>query len=73
MDLSHGIFDEPKVSSIEGKKQVAIAAMSQIKGAKAAIEKYFDRGNLKIPYSFPTKPAVDLEIHHNVGEGGTYM
>ena len=34
MDLSHGIFDEPKVSSIEGKKQVAIAAMSQISGAK---------------------------------------
>ena len=72
-DISHSIFDEPKVHSFEAKKQVALAAMSQISGAKETIEKHFNRGILKVPYSFPNRAPVNLKMHHIIGEGQQYM
>ena len=68
-NLSHSIYDEPKVSSTSAKKQVALAALANVPGAKQIIENHFNRGALKIPYSFPTKPAINQKFHHVIGEG----
>ena len=73
-DMSHGIYDEPKVQSTSAKKQVALAALKHIDGAKEIIEKHFNRGPLKIPYSFPTKPQMNLKMHHTLFPGApSYM
>ena len=73
LNMNHGIYDEPKVSSVEGKKQVAIAALRHIEGSKKIIEDHFYRGTLKIPYSFPSKPHVNMQMPHIIGEGAQYM
>ena len=72
-NISHGIFDEPKVGTMQGKKQVALSATSKISGAKSVIEKHFNRGPLKIPYTFPVKKAINLKMHHVIGEAQQYM
>ncbi len=62
-DLNYSIHTEPRVSSEAHTKQVAIAAMSKIPGANKVIEKTFNRGKWKKPFTLPGKNHSNLPMH----------
>ena len=62
-DLNYSIHTEPRVSSEAHIKQVALAAMSKIPGAKHAIEKTFNRGKWKKPFALPGKNHQNQAMH----------
>jgi len=63
LDGNYGVHDEPRVSSQEHIKQVALAAMKHIPGAKEEIEKTFDKGPWKIPFALPAKRQINQVMH----------
>ena len=50
------------------------SSLAAVSLGASIIEKHFNRGPLKIPYSFPTKPQMNLKMHHTLFPGApSYM
>ena len=62
-DLNYSIHTEPRVSSETHIKQVALAALSKVPGAKQVIENTFDRGKWKKPFTLPGKRHMNQAMH----------
>ena len=63
LDMSHGIHDEPRVSSPELVQKIAHAAVKNIPGATAAVKRYFNKAQWKIPFALKPKKPVNLAYH----------
>ena len=63
MSLDPGVVHEERISSAHHQKTVALAATSEIPGAKSFIDNYFDRSSWKMPYSLPGKRHVNQVMH----------
>ncbi len=63
LDMNYGIENQPRVSGDAHIKQVALAAMEHIPGAKEEIEKTFDRGAWKMPFALPGKRHMNQAMH----------
>ena len=63
IDMNYGIHTEPRVSGQAHTKEVALAAMAKIPGAKEAIEKEFYRGKWNKPFALPGKRHINQAMH----------
>ena len=63
LDMSHGIHDEPKVSSAHLVQKIAEAAVKNIPGAQAVVKNYFHKGRWDIPFTIKEKKPVNQTMH----------
>lgn len=62
-NMDPGVVHETRVGTPENQKAVALAATSNIPGAKKVIDNYFDRSTWKMPFKIPAKRVVNQAIH----------
>lgn len=63
LNYGYGIHQEPKVSHETDVKAIALAAIGKIPGGKELVEKTFNKGPWKKPFTLPAKRHVNQAMH----------
>ena len=63
LNMNYGIESQPRVSGDAHIKEVALAALKNIPGAKEEIEKTFDKKAWKMPFALPGKRYINQAMH----------
>ena len=61
--MNYGIHAEPRVSHEAHIKEVAHAALKHIPGGTELVNKTFNRGPWKKPFSLPQKRSINQALH----------
>ena len=63
LDLNYGAHSQPRVGHEHHIKEVAHAALKNIPGARELVNKTFDKGAWKKPFTLPAKRHVNQAMH----------
>ena len=63
LDQNPSVINEIRIGTESHQKEIALAAMSKIKGAPEIIKEYFDKTQWKMPYSLPPKKHYNQALH----------